>query len=103
MEKHIAKVTKEIKRYNKKYKENHFIKFILVISQTQVKIESVYFNYFPATLVIRKQCIFAEKGSLRGFYGLRLATIRESKLNVLKAQEQPKNETIGYIVSCTHA
>lgn len=61
----------------------------------KVKIEGVYFNYCLATLAIRKQCIFAEKGSLRGFRGLRLATIRESKLNVLKAQEQGKKRREG--------
>ena len=39
MEKRIAKVTKEIKRRNKKSKENQTINFICVISQTSVKIE----------------------------------------------------------------
>lgn len=43
--KSIAKIIKEIKRRNKKYKENQKFNFIYVISQTSVKIEGVYFNY----------------------------------------------------------
>lgn len=92
-----AKIAKENKRRNKKRKENQIFNFIWVISQTSVKIEGVYFNHCLATLAIRKQCIFAEKGSLRGFCGLRLAT----KLNVLKAQEQGKKKERGQNQSVT--
>lgn len=53
-----AKIIKEIKRRNKKYKENQIFNFIFVISQTKVKIESVYFDYWLAILAVRKQCIF---------------------------------------------
>ena len=53
-----AKLIKEIKRRNKKRKENQIFNFIWVISQTSVKIEGVYFNYWFATLAVRKQCIF---------------------------------------------
>lgn len=44
-----TKIIKEIKSRNKKNKENQIFNFIFVISQTKVKIESVYFNYSPAT------------------------------------------------------
>ena len=37
----------------------------------------------------------------KGFYGLRLATVRESKLNVLKAQEQGKKKERGQNQSAT--
>ena len=53
-----AKLIKEIKRRNKKRKENQKFNFIWVISQLFVKIESIYFNYWSETLAIRKQCIF---------------------------------------------
>lgn len=56
--KSTAKIIKEIKRCNKKIKENQIFNFIWVISQLVVKIEGVYFNYWSETLVIRKQCIF---------------------------------------------
>lgn len=51
----IAKIIKEIKRRNKKSKENQTFNFIWVISHLFIKIESVYFNYWSETLVIIKK------------------------------------------------
>ena len=56
-----AKLIKEIKRRNKKRKENQIFNFIWVISQTKVKIESVYFNYWLATLAVKNNVSLQKK------------------------------------------
>lgn len=56
-----AKIIKEIKSRNKKNKENQIFNFIFVISQTKVKIESVYFNYRFEILAVKNNVSLQKK------------------------------------------
>lgn len=56
-----AKLRKENRRRYKKNKENQKFNFIYVISHLKVKIESVYFNYWFATLAVKNNVSLQKK------------------------------------------